>query len=262
MTPALLMLSGSLAVRSALTLAEGAEAFVPSAAGSPPRELEPQALSAKTPAAATASPHRIRTFTSPPSRPGQLEARVTSWPGQGVGHTRFRNTDTVRTRRRVSEGVRNLIATPDLTLPRSSGASRRNGDERSGGSEPSVREGGRDLVQDATKLAGGNQRQNAAAKPSSRHPCTQRPRPSRGFDREVHGGHRDLEVVSHGGVGSIQQRGKVGEPACLQGLRRLNDPGILGDDVSYSSAHHRIWQLGQRRIQVRHVPKGADSKQS
>src|SRR5215204_1059803 len=82
-TPALLMLSGSLAASSALTLLVAVGAFEPSAAGSPPRVSEPQALRAKTPAAATASPHRIRTFTSPPFRPGQLAARVTSWPGQG-----------------------------------------------------------------------------------------------------------------------------------------------------------------------------------
>src|SRR5829696_5344508 len=262
MTPALLMLSGSLAVRSALTLAEGAEALEPSAAGSPPKELEPQALRAKTPTTAAASPHRIRTFTSPPF------ASPLSWrPERLVDPDRLRHPDQkiltrYEPRRRGSEGVRNLIATPDSTLPRSPGTGRWHSDERGGGFETRLRERRRDFLEDTTKLAGGNQRQNAAAEPPSRHPCTQRSRSSRGLDREVDGGHRDLEVVTHGGVRGIQQRGNVGEPACLQGLRRLEDPAILGDDVLYSSEHHGIWQLGQSRIQVRHVPKGADSQQS
>ena len=71
-TPAFLMLSGNLLARSTFSLTETDGAL--SAPGSPPSELEPQALRARAATAAAATPSLIRTFICP--APFQSQVRL------------------------------------------------------------------------------------------------------------------------------------------------------------------------------------------
>ncbi len=70
---------------------------------------------------------------------------------------------------------------------------------------------------------------------------------------EVHGRHGDLEVVPHRGVGGVQQRAQLGDPARAQQVGRRQHPAVLGHHVPDPAAHHLVRQPAERGVEVGHV---------